>query len=283
MSFRTADAALRAIRPMARTAELVRHGVTEGELTRAVRDEQVIRVRQGVYALPGTDAGVLHAATHGGTLGCCAAGELLGLWILTVPDEHHVWLGRTGTPRSDCEVCFLHWDEGNARVGALPPVRNVLLQISQCCDEETFFAALESALRQALLSHSDLTWLRRRLRRDRRWLFDFARADADSGLESLFRLRMHRLGVAMRTQVSIHTVGEVDFVIGDRLIIEVDGRANHEGETARSKDLKRDAAAAALGYTTLRFSYAMIVHHWDLVEAAVLASIADGTHLRPLH
>ena len=268
---------------MARTGELRSRGVSESELTRAVRDARVVRVRQGVYALPGTDAGVQHAATHGGALGCCAAGELLGLWILKVPDEHHVWLGRCGTPRSDCDACFLHWDEGTARVGDLPPVRNVLLQISSCCDEDTFFAALESALRQSLISHSDLVWLRRRLHRDRRWLLDFAHADADSGLESIFRLRMHRLGIEVRTQVTIRTVGEVDFIIGDRLIVEADGRANHAREAARSKDLKRDAAAAALGYTTLRFTYAMIVHHWDLVEAAVLASMADSIHLRPLH
>src|SRR5690606_11745721 len=149
-------------------------------------------------------------------------------------------------------------------------------------DEDTFFAAFESALRRQLISPAGIAWLWTRLPRRRRWLIDFARSDADSGLESLFRLRMHRVGISVRCQISIRTVGEVDFVIGDRLIIEADGRANHEREKERSKDLARDAAAAALGYETLRFTYAMIVHRWRTVQAAVLAKIADRAHLRPI-
>ena len=42
----------------------------------------------------------------------------------------------------------------------------------------------------------------------------------------------------------------------------------------RHKDLVRDANAAAWGYVTLRFDYALIVHDWDLVEAAILGSLA---------
>ncbi|MDQ0642400.1 type IV toxin-antitoxin system AbiEi family antitoxin domain-containing protein [Microbacterium murale] len=283
MSFTTASAALRALGRMARTAELARLGVTEAELTRAVRTGTVVRPRQGVYALPDCGDELLHAASHGGTVGCCAAARMLGLWVLDVPEQHHIWLGRAGTPRSDCTGCRVHWDDGTVEVGILPPVHNVLLQMAICADEDTFFAAFESALRHHKISPGGITWLWSRLPRRRRWLIDFARSDADSGLESLFRLRMHRLGVTMRCQVSIRTVGEVDFVIGDRLIIEVDGRANHEREKERAKDLARDAAAATLGYETLRFTYAMIVHHWKSAEAAILAKIADRAHLRPVH
>lgn len=282
MSFTAADAALRALGQMARTSELKRRGVTEAELTRAVRDQRVVRVRQGVYALPDTSEGMRHAASHGGTLGCCAAGELLGLWVLETPEKHHIWLGSAGTPRGDCTECRVHWDEGVVRVGALPPAHNVLLQIGMCAGEDTFFAAFESALRRNLISPSGIAWLWARLPSGMRWLVGFARTDADSGLESLFRLRMHRLGIHVRCQVSILTVGEVDFVIGDRLIVEVDGRENHEREKHRSKDLARDVAAAALGFETLRFTYAMIVHHWEVVEAAILAKIAEGSHLRPI-
>lgn len=282
MSFTTASDVLRSLGRMARTSELKQHGVTEAELTSAVRDGTVVRPRQGVYALPDASEGLRHAASHGGTLGCCAAGKLLGLWILETPEKHHIWLGRSGTPRSDCTECRVHWDAGKVQVGVLPPVHNALLQIAICADEETFFAAFESALRFHLIPSAGIAWLWDRLPRRMRWLLDFARSDADSGLESLFRLRMHRLGVRVRCQVSIRTVGEVDFVIGDRLIIEADGRENHEREKERSKDLARDAAAAALGFETLRFTYAMIVHHWEIVQAAVLAKLAEGAHLRPI-
>lgn len=283
MSFMAASAALRSLGRMARTAELTRLGVTEAELTRAVRAGSVVRPRQGVYALPDCPEEVLHAASHGGTVGCCAAAKMLGLWVLDVPEKHHIWLGGAGTPRSGCSECRVHWDEGTADVGRLPPVHNVLLQIAVCTDEDTFLAAFESALRHHKISSGGIAWLRSRLPRRRRWLIDFARSDADSGLESIFRLRMHRLGVTPRCQVSIRNVGEVDFIIGDRLIVEADGRENHEREKHRAKDLARDAAAAALGYETLRFTYAMIVHQWKVVEDAILAKIADRSHLRLVH
>ncbi|GAB3601355.1 DUF559 domain-containing protein [Microbacterium tumbae] len=258
---------------MARTSELKRRGVTEHELTKAVRDGEVLRPRQGVYALSDTDTALLHAAEHGGTLGCCEAGRLLGLWILTAPQRHHIWMGAAGTPRTDCADCRIHWDAGRVRVGVLPPVANVLLQIAECADEETFFCALESALRWSRIPPGDIAWLWKRLPASLRWLVGFARADADSGLESLVRLRLRRIGIDVRTQVLIHGVGEVDFVIGGRIIVEADGRENHEREQERTKDLYRDAAAAALGYESLRFTYAMIVHDWKVVEAAILGAM----------
>ncbi|MFS0854680.1 type IV toxin-antitoxin system AbiEi family antitoxin domain-containing protein [Microbacterium sp. 179-I 3D4 NHS] len=278
MSFARADSALRTLGRMARTSELLDRGVTAAELTRAVRAGEVIRPRQGVYALPGTPEGLVHAASHGGTLGCAGAAVLHGLWVLEQPLGHHVWMGRAGNPRSGCTDCVIHWDAGYVTVGETPPVANVLLQMARCCGEEAFFAALESALRRTLLSPGGLRWLRRHLPVEMRWLVAFARGDADSGLESLIRLRLHRLGITVRTQIFIDRVGEVDIVIGDRLIIEADGRENHERERERLKDLRRDAFAASAGYTTLRFSYALIVREWPVVEAAILGTMARGAH-----
>ncbi|MBN9170991.1 MAG: DUF559 domain-containing protein, partial [Microbacterium sp.] len=78
------------------------------------------------------------------------------------------------------------------------------------------------------------------------------------------------------TQVVIPTRSRVDFLIGDRLLVEVDGRQNHDGPSMRHKDLVRDAAAATWGYVTLRFDYAMVVHDWELVEAAILAQVVGA-------
>ncbi len=73
-------------------------------------------------------------------------------------------------------------------------------------------------------------------------------------------------------------MGEVDFVVGARLIIEADGRANHDGEDLRAKDLQRDAAAAARGYQTLRFTYGMIVHDWQAVVDAINGALLQDGH-----
>ena len=106
-----------------------------------------------------------------------------------------------------------------------------------------------------------------------RWLVDLARPDAESGLESLVRLRLHLIGVEVRTQVAVAGVGRVDFVIEGRVILEADGRENHDGPSQRHRDLMRDAAASRLGFETLRFDYAMILHTWDVVVAAVMAAL----------
>lgn len=74
--------------------------------------------------------------------------------------------------------------------------------------------------------------------------------------------------------MEIPTVGRVDFVIDGMLILEADGMENHDGGSHRHKDLRRDAAASAIGYETLRFDYALIVHDWPVVEAAIIAAIS---------
>ncbi|BDZ37500.1 endonuclease domain-containing protein [Microbacterium suwonense] len=289
MASPTATSALAELGPVVRTAALRRRGVTAREIARARAAGEIVQVRRGVYARPDAHPALVHAAQHGGTVGCVTAGRMRGLWLLDEVDALHVWCGHAGNrhdcERTECEV-RLHWDDGVTAFGALPPLRNILLQIAVCAGEETFFAALESGLRRSLVTLGDLRWLSTRLPGGMRGLLSFARADADSGLESLVRLRLHRLGIEARTQVRIAGVGEVDLLVGDRLIIEADGMQNHDdrasdGRTGslRHKDLQRDARAAARGYVTLRFDYAMIVHHWDVVEEAILAVVAAGRHL----
>ena len=107
-----------------------------------------------------------------------------------------------------------------------------------------------------------------------------ARRDAESGLESLVRWRLRHLGLTVRTQVRIDTVGRVDLVIGDRLIVEVDGAENHGSAEHRHRDLLRDVRAAARGYVTLRFDDALVVHDWETVERAIHAHVQRQLHLR---
>ena len=65
----------------------------------------------------------------------------------------------------------------------------------------------------------------------------------------------------------------MDALIGERLLVETDGIDGHEAAPHRHKDLVRDAHAASWGYITLRFDYAMVVHDWELVEAAILGAL----------
>jgi very-short-patch-repair endonuclease len=149
-----------------------------------------------------------------------------------------------------------------------------LVHFLRCAGDEAFFAAYESALRLRLLTRAARKRIWDSIPASARWLLDLARTDADSGLESLLRLRLHLLGIRLDCQMDIAGVGLVDFLVGGRLILEVDGRENHDGASMRHKDLARDAAASALGYESLRFDYAQVVHDWPTVQAAVLGALA---------
>ncbi|SIO15798.1 endonuclease domain-containing protein [Agromyces cerinus] len=199
--------------------------------------------------------------------------------MLPVDDHVHVAIPPHGhaLPHLGC-TCVSHWGEADVAAGRVGLV-DALAQLLLCIGEDAFFAALESALRLRRLSHIDLTRLRSQIAESRSWLVDLACAESESGLESLMKVRMHRLGIALAAQVDIVGVGRVDFVLGDRLILEVDGRPGHEDAESRHKDLVRDAVAAAHGYDTLRFDYALVVHDWPAVEAAILEKCRRGLHI----
>lgn len=265
----------------ARYCDLIDAGVARSEIGRSLRSGELVRIRRGIYALATMDEARRAALAHGGIPACVTAGELLGLWTPEAPGVH-VWMTQEGHeyPHGGC-VCLTHWD-GAAPMspGGLPTVPRALLQIARCQAAEVFFAALESALKHLLLSRRERAWLRRKVRPSLRAAIDEARDDADSGLESILRFRLLRHGIRLRSQVHIPGLGPVDFLLGDRLILEADGRTNHDSDTKRHKDLVRDAKSAVLGYETLRYDYALIMHEWHLVEAAILAKVAAGAHRR---
>ena len=263
---------------IARGTQLQAFGCTRADLAAAARSGDIVRVRPGVYALAGIDPRVITAAEHGGALTCAAALRSHGVWMLPEKKQEeagaevHVWMGKAGRRHHAECGCVAHHSPGKAPLG-IAPVAAALIHLFRCADHETFFAAYESAWNQRLIMASDRDRIRRELPLTARWLLDLARGDAESGLESLLRLRLHLLGIRLDCQVQIDGVGRVDFVVGGRVILEADGKANHDG-IMRHKDLIRDAEASARGYETLRFDYAMIVHDWDRVVAAILPALA---------
>lgn len=253
---------------------LQQYGCTRRSLASAAKQGSIHRVRNGVYALPPADPKVLTAAAHGGELTCADALRAHGVWVLPAEDPTvHVWLGAAGRRHTHpgCS-CIVHHSPGRAGIG-LASVTSALIHAYRCLDREAFFAAYESAWNKRLISASDRKRIRRELPTSIAWLLDLARPDAESGLESLLRLRCHLLGIRLDCQVDIPGVGRVDFVVAGRVILEVDGRLNHAGPDKRHRDLMRDAAASALGYESLRFDYAMVLHQWDTVLSAVRSAI----------
>lgn len=258
------------------TATLRRAGVNRAGLERRLATGHLTRVRRGIYATADACVPLRDAAGHGGAPTCVTAARHLGLWVLSDDQRAHVWR-RDGERRhhGGCD-CVEHWGEDAAcPPDRFPPPVRILRHLFACEGVEVFFVALESALRLRIIDSRGLRALRRRSNAGMREALALARTDADSGLESLLRWRLRAHGLKIRTQVRILGVGQVDALIGDRIIVETDGRVNHDGPSQRHKDLVRDAAAASWGYTTFRFGYELILHDWDLVERAILGALAE--------
>jgi very-short-patch-repair endonuclease len=85
---------------------------------------------------------------------------------------------------------------------------------------------------------------------------------------------MRRIGVRFRQQVRIGR-DRVDFLIGDRLVVEIDSTGYHDPVA----DAKRDARLSMRGYRVLRFHYDQVVNHWNEVLGSVLAALSRGDHL----
>jgi very-short-patch-repair endonuclease len=265
--------------------ELRASGLSRAAIAAQLAGLRLTRLRRGVYAWTTACEDACTAASHGGRMACITAARHRGLWTLDQGDGVHVWMRAHGhrSPHDgpDCG-CIAHWDAGEPAgrdAFGIPSTPRILRQVLACRGVEEFFVALESALRQRMLTPDGLAWLRAHTNDEARTALELARSDADSGLESLLRWRLRRWGLPIRTQARIPSVGVVDVLIGDKLLIEADGVENHDAGPLRHKDLARDANAAAWGYVTLRFDYALIVHDWDLVERAILGQLAAGHHL----
>jgi very-short-patch-repair endonuclease len=122
--------------------------------------------------------------------------------------------------------------------------------------------------------------------RCRAWLGLVSALD-DSHGETYFRLWIADRGIACEQQVHVPGVGRLDFRLGPRTWVEVDG-AQHDpawaGEHPSSweGDHDRDTIMAIEGHLVLRFTYRQLYADWPRVLAAVERAIADGDALEAL-
>ena len=170
-----------------------------------------------------------------------------------------------------------HWvaDPHGDRLGQ--PLDLALAHMVSCVPSMVAICAIDSALHLGLVTLDEIeVHLSRRHRR----LLLSCDGSAESGVETMFRLRARRAGFVLRTQVEM-PAGRVDFVIGERLLIEVDGSAHHSGHADFVRDRERDALHKALGYVVVRFTYGQVVHRWHEVESVLTLIVGRGEHLWP--
>ena len=265
------------------THELHTGGLTRTDIAAAVRTGHLWRARQGWYVTPGTDTTLVRAVRVGGRATCSTALSSAGVWVM--PDRRlHVRVDR-----NDCRLrsvrssrvrlndspqdrVVVHWrDALSTQSRLICDVADALDDYRGCAPHDWYLASLESSIRQ----HKGL--IRELRARGHQAIGDAIDGRCESGIETMCWVRLLRKLDAQR-QVVISGVGRVDFLVGSRLVIEVDGATFHDRESQFEDDRRRDAELSARGYRVLRFSYQQIVNDWSLVEAAIWAALARNDH-----
>ncbi len=228
------------------------------------------RIRTGWYAA-GPPSLVEDAVRRGGALGCISALSLHGAW--TLPDDRiHVIAGRGSRTLSGTKI---HWRARKPR----QPVQNISSAIAQtirCVDREAAVVALDSALNRGLISQREVEAICQESARGRK-LLPFLDPHSESGIETIARLRLRRRNLRVRTQVRIG-MARVDLIVGDRLVIELDGRSWHDRPGDFENDRSRDRTLIAAGYLVLRASYSQVMTEWQGIEDQVLQITRRGDH-----
>jgi L-rhamnose isomerase len=96
---------------------------------------------------------------------------------------------------------------------------------------------------------------------------------AESGTESIVRLRLVQRGLRVEIIVGLRGIGSVDLLIEGVRIIECDGREFHDQDEAFERDRTRDLNAMRQRYRSLRVSWFKVLFEWHLVEEAVFAAL----------
>lgn len=266
-----------------RTAELRADGWTTREVRAAVALGRLIRMRQGAYAVEGTDPD------------CVDAGRLLGR--LTGCSE----LRRRGVFVLGSDRLQVHAPPATSRIGTLArpyrlhrrellraphPASLVVEPLDAVYDAvlaqppRAAVASIDSALRAGVLRNDELDELFTALPGRLRGLRSLVDPRAESGAETLMRLILRSLGCAFEAQVVLPGVGRVDFLVEGWLVVECDSQAHHASWEAQRADRRRDLAAAALGLVTLRVIAEDIFWRPDAVRSALAGARASRFHGR---
>ncbi|MFF2632147.1 endonuclease domain-containing protein [Microbacterium sp. NPDC058021] len=254
----------------------------QGYSARAMADAVsagVRRVRRSWLVLPQVEDAVVRAVAAGGRVTCLTQARRLGLWV---PEHAGIHVAVAPTASRLGEGVQPHWGSAPvpvSRYAVVDGIVNTLQHVARCVTESDALTVWESAVRARLIDPATLTAVQWRGTRAAAVSALVSRL-SDSGLETLFLAGLRAFGLPIRQQVRIdgHLV---DFLIGERLVIQLDGWEFHSTPAARRRDLRDDARLVLRGYTVLRFDWMQVLRQWSFVEETVLLAVAQRRHLAP--
>ena len=270
------------------TGHLTRAGLTKHAIAQAVSKGILLRMRKGMYCAIDRPLSQLSIARMAGSnLTCISALEHYGLWIPKRAEGAHFRMSRkrmADWAASTVRKQFAPLSVAHVAHAAPPPSGAIdsaavaILTSAQCLERDDLVATIESTMRRGMTYEQALAIgphgnarLREALR-----LVD-PELKSESGLETLVRLRLAARRLAVRQQAWV-CGWPVDFLIGDRLIIEVDGFAYHSSPADYERDRRKDRTLHANGYIVLRFTSRDIMERWEACEREILEFVKLRKH-----
>lgn len=266
---------------IAHRAELMQQGFAARQLRELVREGGARMLRRYWFAADSAPPDLREAASRGGRITCTTLARHRGWWMppqLGGETHLHFAPGSTGPGIQTEWTGITHWTTPLAPVGRslVASVEDALAHIAVCVPRDQALILWEAAARAERLAPEAL----RGVRWTSRAAVELAAETtglADSGLEVIVVRPLRTLGVRVQQQVWL--AGKpVDALVGDRLILQIDGWLHHSSSAQRTKDIAHDAELRLRGYTVLRFSYEQIVHRWGDVESIIRRALAAGLH-----
>ena len=259
-------------------------------IDRALRAGTLIPVRPGWVGT--TDANRLSviAVLAGGRLTGPTALRSYGIWnesdlrthvqlrpnTCPTPQQTFTPLETFAAPKFGLTGTVRHW----APYAATPPrdaawrvtVADAIIRFARTESDEQVVATIESAVRKGRMSRSEVPELLKRMPRRLRRLAARMTFLADSGLETIARLRLENVGLTLAQQVEIGP-DTVDLVIDGWLVIELDGDEWHDPV----KDRIRTNRLIRAGYRVLRFGHREVFERWDETLATITEMLQTPT------
>jgi len=257
-----------------------RAGFTAPTVRDAARSGRITVIRRHWLSLPEATGDLVEAASAGALVACVSAARHRGWWLPHGIDSS-LHLRFAPHARAWAVDGVAHWTKAVAPAPATTLVESpedAMAHIATCFDSETALTIWESAIRSESLSVEAVRGIR--------WPSRAATACADrvnglsdSGMEKIFVYRLSGWGLRIRQQIVL-AGRPVDVLIGERLVVQIDGYAFHSASSAqRTRDVAHDAELRLRGYEVLRLTYAQVIHDWPSVERAISRALIAGAHL----
>lgn len=274
---------------LAARRQLAELGFGRQRVNASLRRGELLPVRAGWVGLPSANRQAVSAVLHGARLTAHTALRSYGVWNAEdlrlheqvrpnrapVPQRPLTPLTRFEPPRFGEHSVVRHWAAFAATPASAPAWRvgllDALVRFARCETDEQVIAAIESAVKTGGLSRAELPLLFARLSRRQQPLASQLTFLADSGLESLGRIRLEGLGLRLEQQVVLHG-RPVDLLIDGWLVVEFDGDEFHAPVTDRI----RTNGLVRAGFRVLRFGQIEVLQQWDAVLATILEMVRLG-------